>query len=218
MNDNLTLTQNLNPQVITASESHSDIPNIGINYGDFNRLVRESPQVTVPPMWKDYLTRGYAVNRLGVDTRTVSDSSHESTLRPTWDAYFLGIASAVAARADCSRRKVGAVIVRNHRIVSTGYNGSPPGGKSCLKGECPRGLSSVEPLSSYDTGPGSCIALHAEANALLYASRDDREGSTLYITCEPCDGCLRLIRGSGLKAYVYTYGEPSSLNYMSVPL
>lgn len=123
--------------------------------------------------------------------------------RPSWDEYFVGIAQAVAKRADCTRRQVGAVIVKNHRIVSTGYNGSPPGGPSCLAGECPRACSGVTPLSSYDTGPGACIALHAEANALLYADREAREGATLYLTCEPCDGCLRLIRGSGLARYVY---------------
>lgn len=125
--------------------------------------------------------------------------------RPTWDSYFLNIAGAVAWRADCSRRKVGAVVVRDHRIISTGYNGSPPGGPSCLAGKCPRAKSLVEPGSSYDTGPGACIAVHAEANALLYAGRDGCLGSTLYLTCPPCDGCQRLIDACGIARVVY-YG------------
>ena len=126
--------------------------------------------------------------------------------RPDWDDYFLGIATAVAARADCSRRQVGAVIVSERRIVATGYNGAPAGGPSCLAGECPRGLSAVAPGSSYDTGAGACVALHAEQNALLWSSRADRAGAAIYITCPPCDGCARLIAGSGLGRVVYPNG------------
>ena len=126
--------------------------------------------------------------------------------RPGWDDYFLGIAAAVATRADCSRRQVGAVIVKDRRIVATGYNGGPSGGPSCLAGQCPRGRQSadqVAPGSSYDTGAGACIALHAEQNAILWSSRADREGGTIYVTCPPCDGCARLIAGSGLARVVY---------------
>lgn len=120
-------------------------------------------------------------------------------MRLTWDEYFLGIAAAVSRRADCSRRQVGAVVVRDRRIVSTGYNGSPPGGASCLQGECPRAASDVLPGSSYDTGPGSCVAVHAELNALLYAGVDGCKGSTLYCTDKPCDGCSKIIKASGIE-------------------
>lgn len=127
--------------------------------------------------------------------------------RPSWDEYFLGIADAVAARGDCSRRQVGAVVVdKDNRIVSTGFNGSYPGGPSCLAGECPRADSDAPPFSSYDTGPGACIASHAEANALLYAGRNGTKGSVLYITCQPCDGCLKLIKASGVKKVVWPTG------------
>ena len=118
--------------------------------------------------------------------------------RPDWDTYFLNIAHAVAGRADCTRRQVGAVLVSDRRIAATGYNGSFPSGPSCLAGQCPRGLSNVDPGSSYDTGAGSCVATHAEANCLLYSSYEDSRGGTLYITCPPCDGCLRLIRSAGV--------------------
>lgn len=124
--------------------------------------------------------------------------------RPSWDDYFLGIADAVAARGECTRRQVGAVVVDvDHRIVSTGYNGAAPGAPSCLDGACPRATSGVAAFSSYDTGPGACIAVHAEANALLYAGVDGARGATLYLTCAPCDGCQRLINAAGIERVVY---------------
>lgn len=126
-------------------------------------------------------------------------------MRPGWDEYFLGIALAVAVRADCTRRQAGAVIVDSqHRILSTGYNGAPAGQPGCLTaGACPRGHSAVPPGSSYDTGVGSCIAVHAEANALLYADGWRSRGATLYCTSEPCGGCQRLIEGAGITRVVH---------------
>lgn len=122
--------------------------------------------------------------------------------RPGWDEYFLGIAYAVAARGDCTRRQVGCVVVDpDHRLIASGYNGSPPGGLSCLAGQCPRARSDVPPGSSYDTGPGACIAIHAEANALLWA-RASVKGCTLYVTDRPCDGCLKLIWAAGIAKYI----------------
>ena len=128
--------------------------------------------------------------------------------RPDWNEYFLSISRAVAARADCTRRKAGAVLVKNNRIVSCGYNGSPAGEPGCLTdNSCPRGaadFAAVAPYSSYDSGPGACIAVHAEANALLYADRDRTEGAILYTTPgDPCEGCFKLIKGSGVTS-VYT--------------
>ncbi len=132
--------------------------------------------------------------------------------RPSWDDYFLGIATAVSTRADCSRRKVGAVLVKDRRIVSTGYNGSWAGGPSCLLGQCPRGTRSYDEVSagsSYDTDgtSGLCHANHAEANAVLYADRGDCRDSTIYLTCAPCLGCLRILRGAGIRRAVFPGGE-----------
>ena len=125
--------------------------------------------------------------------------------RPTWDEWGLGIAAAVATRADCSRRQVGAVIITpDRRILSTGYNGAPEGLKGCLEGACPRANSdAVGLVSSYDDGPTQCIALHAEQNALLQAERIKIAGSTVYVTCEPCTGCWRMLTGSGAFRVVY---------------
>lgn len=126
--------------------------------------------------------------------------------RPDWDTYYLDIARKVAARADCTRRKVGALVVLGDRIVSTGYNGAPKGKPGCLTASaCPRGRQSkvdVLPGSSYDTGAGACIALHAEQNAILRAGLECRT-ATLYITDEPCDGCARLIEGAGISRTVF---------------
>ena len=131
-------------------------------------------------------------------------------LRPDWDDYYLIIAAAVSRRADCTRRKVGALVVKGDRIVSTGYNGAPAGDPGCLTaGACPRGRESKEavlPGSSYDTGAGACIALHAEQNAILRAGLECR-GATLYLTHAPCDGCLRLIKGSGIARIVHMSSE-----------
>lgn len=131
--------------------------------------------------------------------------------RPDWDAWAIGIATAVAARADCTRRQVGAVVLDvDHRVLSVGYNGAPAGDPGCATaGACPRGRRSaadVAPGSSYDTGPGSCIALHAEQNALLYADPWRRQGGLLAVTDEPCGGCRRFILGSGVARVVWPNG------------
>lgn len=121
--------------------------------------------------------------------------------RPSWDHYFLDIATAVAARGDCSRARHGAVIVRDHRIVATGYNGTEPGGKSCLAGDCPRASSGVVSLTP---DYSNCIASHAEQNAIAYGRIEEMRGATLYITGQPCDMCLKLISAAGIVRVVYS--------------
>lgn len=120
-----------------------------------------------------------------------------SASRPGWDEYFTGIAVAVSARAECRRRQHGAVIVdEHHRIIATGYNGTPPGDdRSCLAGDCPRGLSEGP---NCDEGYEDCIALHAEQNAIANSVRDMR-GGIIYVTGPPCPMCLKLIRAAGLE-------------------
>lgn len=117
--------------------------------------------------------------------------------RPDWDEYFLGIAEAVSRRAECARRQHGAVIVdRYNRVISTGYNGTPPGDeRSCFRGDCPR-ASSDAPANS--GGYENCIALHAEQNAIANATRDTR-GGIIYITGPPCPMCAKLVLAAGLE-------------------
>lgn len=126
-------------------------------------------------------------------------------MRPTFDEYFLGIAEAVSLRSDCERSKVGAVVVKDRRIRSTGYNGAPAKKPGC--DTCPRRTSGCEPGSSYDTGPNRCVAIHAEGNALLHCDREDLIGATLYITRPACDGCQKLIDATGVVRVVTPEGE-----------
>ena len=130
---------------------------------------------------------------------------------PGWDDYFLGIATAVAARAKCTRRRVGAVLVIDHPIIATAFNGAAPGQPDCLEGACPRGSLSydqVPGLGDYDRPgtPGFCIAIHAEVNALLFATRDTK-GATAYITDPPCPGCRKALAAAGIVRAVFPGGE-----------
>lgn len=118
--------------------------------------------------------------------------------RPSWDEYFMRIASDVATRATCLRRHVGAVIVRDRRILSTGYNGSPPGQPHCTEVGC---------LME----EGRCIrTLHAEQNAIIQAALHgvSTHGSTLYGTCRPCHVCARMIVGAGIGRVVFSGPGP----------
>lgn len=123
--------------------------------------------------------------------------------RQSWDDYFLTLAQATSTRATCSRRKHGAVIVKGRRIVATGYNGGPSGYPHCDEGGCPRARSDAPQGHDYE----SCIAIHAEANALLFSSPDERDGSTLYCTGAPCFGCAKLISNSGIAEVVASGGR-----------
>ena len=128
-------------------------------------------------------------------------------IRPTRDQYGIQMARVAALRADCTRRKVGAsLMLPDHSVVVSGYNGGPSKGPSCLEGECPRGMKSHLELpadSPYDTGGGSCVALHAEWNVMLRDTWEQMQGATLYITEEPCHVCRVMISGTGIKRVVW---------------
>jgi len=126
--------------------------------------------------------------------------------RPGWDQYYMGIAAAVSARSDCLRRKVGAIVVVDKSIISTGYNGSPMGVTNCSEGGCPRCASDAEPGAGYDT----CICVHAEQNAFLLAARNGNctDGGTLYSTLRPCFGCTKEAVQAGIREIVFA--EPMS--------
>lgn len=123
--------------------------------------------------------------------------------RASWDEYYLELARTTSTRATCSRRKHGAVIVHGRRIVATGYNGGPSGYPHCEDGGCPRALSDAPQGQDDDR----CIAIHAEANALLFSSPEEREGSSLYCTGAPCFGCAKLIANSGISEVVAAGGR-----------
>jgi dCMP deaminase len=131
--------------------------------------------------------------------------------RPGWDQYFQGIAWSVAARGDCRRTQVGAIIVdRSKIIVATGYNGVSPGDPGCLSGACPRGLQTYEEIPAY-AEYSNCVGIHAEDNALRFARQAGQNyrliGAMAYITRAPCDECQWMLRNAGVVRAVYPEGE-----------
>jgi dCMP deaminase len=123
--------------------------------------------------------------------------------RVSWDEYYLQLAQATSTRATCSRRHHGAVMVQGRRIVSTGYNGGPSGFPHCDEGACHRARSEAPQGHDYER----CIAIHAEANALLFSSPEERDGASLYCTGAPCFGCAKLIANSGVSEVVAAGGR-----------
>ncbi|KXN88787.1 Deoxycytidylate deaminase [Leucoagaricus sp. SymC.cos] len=121
-------------------------------------------------------------------------------LRPSWDAYFMTLASLASRRSNCMKRRVGAVLVRDNRILATGYNGTPRGLKNCHEGGCGRCNGSSTTFSR----PEECVCLHAEENALLEAGRE-RVGANAVLYCNtcPCLKCTVKIIQTGIKTVVY---------------
>ncbi len=134
--------------------------------------------------------------------------------RPSWDEWGLILAAAVAERADCTRRKVGAVMLSpDHRVLGTGYNGYPAGQPGCLSARaCPRGRLTYDELptgGSYVNVDHPCRAIHAEENVIMEVAREKRTGATVFITDEPCTNCERVLAGSGVSRVVWPGGETS---------
>ena len=126
--------------------------------------------------------------------------------RPDRPEYFMNIALAVRERADCLGQKVGAIIVLSHRIVATGYNGTPAGMRNCSDGGCIRCANRDKKYvsgSAYDL----CICVHAEQNAILAAARFgiSIQGGTVYTTVQPCFGCLKEMLQAGIDEVSYLH-------------
>lgn len=134
--------------------------------------------------------------------------------RPDWDTYFMDIAYAVGRRGNCSRRKVAAVIVKDKRIISTGYNGTPRGVKNCFEGGCARCASNT-PSGS---GLGECICSHAEENSITQAAYHgiSTKDATIYVTLSPCLTCSKMIINAGIKEVIYD--EEYSFNEQTIAL
>jgi dCMP deaminase len=129
-------------------------------------------------------------------------------VRPSWDEWALGIAEAVATRADCTRAQVGAVILsKRNRVIGQGYNGLPAGVPGCATaGNCPRGRLSVEACAR-DSDYSNCAATHAERNAIEDAldkgiDAQELQAATLYVTRKPCPACTTLITAVGIRRVV----------------
>ena len=120
--------------------------------------------------------------------------------RPSWDTYFMNITRMVAERSTCLRRKVGAILVRDKRILTTGYNGAPRGFKHCSEVGCLREKQKVLSGQRHEL----CRGLHAEMNALLQAASYGIriEGAILYSTTYPCSLCAKMLINAGIREIV----------------
>jgi dCMP deaminase len=126
--------------------------------------------------------------------------------RPGWDEYFLRIADVVALRSSCAKRQVAAVVVKDRRLITTGYNGTPRGARNCSEGGCERCLS----LAAPGTDLGECTCSHAEENAITQAAYHgvSLRGATVYSTFLPCVMCSKMIINSGIAEVVYRASYP----------
>ena len=124
-----------------------------------------------------------------------------STKLPGWDRYFMDIAQVAAKRSNCSRRQVAAVLVRDKRVISTGYNGTPRGIKNCNEGGCPRCNSDTPSGEKL----GECLCCHAEENSIVQAAYHGIAvaGATIYTTYSPCLLCAKMIINAGIVEVVY---------------
>jgi len=130
--------------------------------------------------------------------------------RPTWDRYFMEIALLVSTRSTCMRRKVGAVLVKDKRILATGYNGSPSGLAHCEEVGCLRQSLGIPSGERHEI----CRGLHAEQNAIIQAALHgvSIRGSKLYTTTFPCIICSKMLINAGIKEIIYREGYPDELS------
>ncbi len=129
--------------------------------------------------------------------------------RPSWDEYFMGIAQDVAKRSTCLRRKVGCIIVKDKRILSTGYNGAVTGLPHCVQRGCLRDKMNISPGERQEL----CWGLHAEQNALLFTITCgiSLSNAFLYCTHQPCILCAKMIIQAGIKKVVFCGTYPDKL-------
>lgn len=129
--------------------------------------------------------------------------------RPSYDAYFMEMAHVVAKRSTCQRRKVGAILVKNKHILSTGYNGAPKGMRHCDDVGCLRSNQGIPSGERHEL----CRGLHAEQNAIIQAAvfGISIEGSTIYCTDTPCVVCVKMLINAGVKEIIYAGEYPDQL-------
>jgi dCMP deaminase len=131
------------------------------------------------------------------------------TQRPSWDTYFMNITTLVAQRSTCTRRAVGAIIVKDKRILSTGYNGAPSGIRHCLEVGCLRESLQVPSGERHEL----CRGIHAEQNAIIQAAYHgvSVNNAVLYCTNQPCAICAKMIINAGIKKIYYQSGYTDAL-------
>ena len=129
--------------------------------------------------------------------------------RPSWETYFMNITNLVSQRSTCLRRAVGAVLVKDKRILSTGYNGAPANLKHCLEVGCMREQMGIESGKMHEL----CRGIHAEQNAIIQAAYHgvSVKGAVIYCTNQPCSICARMIINAGIVKIYYQSGYADSL-------
>lgn len=134
--------------------------------------------------------------------------------RPPIDEYFMEIAHVVAKRSTCRRHNIGAILVRDRHILSTGYNGAPSGCKDCLELGCLRDELGIPSGQKHEI----CRAVHAEQNAIIQAALHgvSTDGAMMYITVNPCVICAKMIVNSKIKKVVYesTYPDAQGIEFL----
>ena len=130
-------------------------------------------------------------------------------MRPSWDEYFMNITKAIASRSTCLRRKVGALLVKDNHILASGYNGAPSGLKHCLEIGCLREQRRIPSGQRHEL----CRGLHAEQNVLIQAAVHGVaiEGATVYVTCQPCVLCAKMLINARIKKVVFTGEYPDTM-------
>lgn len=134
----------------------------------------------------------------------------EKSVRPSWETYFMDIALLVARRSTCLRRTVGAVIVKDKRILTTGYNGAPTGLRHCNDAGCLRNKLKVASGERHEL----CAGLHAEQNAIIQAAFHgvSIRGATLFCTHFPCAICAKMLINAGIEKIYYRYEYEDSMS------
>ncbi|MCL1880480.1 MAG: cytidine/deoxycytidylate deaminase family protein [Actinomycetia bacterium] len=129
--------------------------------------------------------------------------------RPSWDQYFMQIAHLVSTRTTCLRRAVGAVLVRDKRILATGYNGVPKGIEHCLTRGCLRAELGIPSGEKHEL----CRGVHGEENAILQAAKNgiSVDGATCYVTTQPCIMCAKSLINAGVTEIVFDAAYPDKL-------
>ena len=129
--------------------------------------------------------------------------------RPGWDEYFLEVAYLVSKRATCLRRRVGAVLVKDKKILATGYNGAPSGIRHCIDTDCLRDKLKIPSGERHEL----CRGLHAEQNVLLQAALYgvSTKNSALYVTNQPCIICAKMLINAGINEIIVADGYPDKM-------
>ena len=142
-------------------------------------------------------------------TEFLEPNNMQKDSRPTWDEYFMDITRVVATRSTCLRRQVGAVVVKDKRLLTSGYNGAPQGLAHCLEVGCLREKLGISSGERHEL----CRGLHAEQNAIVQAALHGVSiaNSTIYCTHQPCSACAKMIINAGIRRIVFEYPYPDDL-------